>query len=231
MDQAARNNLARDAMPLLERVVAGERKKFGSNVDWEDLRSFAMEGLARAVDKYDPSRSGSFKAYARTRMIGAIYDGLSTQDWLPRRLRRKITFYRQAEDLIVHQSADPPPNDAIEAVHRLANTLKELATAYVTSYAADQAEEPAFVPPEAECALERKRFAKRAKLHITTLPPKQKKIITKYFFEDVSLPEIASDMGISTSWASRILRAALAKLRESFDEEPAPVESFHRPGG
>ncbi len=235
MEAAAREKLARESMEAIERLVAAERKKIGlsKRVEIDELRSFAMEGLAAAIERYDPGRQVPFMAFARSRIQGAIYDGLSQTGWLPRRLHRRIAFYRKSEEMLRSYSTTPPPQDEVENVHRLADTLKELSTAYVTTYVAESENEPASSPAEADVVIDRKRFSARLKHCINELPEKQRQIVRGYYFEDLNLAQVAERMGISISWASRRLSSALKSLRRSFGEEELSeaVDTYATPPG
>ncbi|MCP4603817.1 MAG: sigma-70 family RNA polymerase sigma factor [Proteobacteria bacterium] len=229
MKDPARKEFSKEHMSLVKQLVTAEYKKLGMGVDVDDLRSFAMEGYASALERYDPSRNTSFKSFAKPRIRGAIYDGLRQNDWFPKNLRRKINYYRKSEEIVRSYSDTPPPKDKVEALHRLSDTLKELATAYVTTYVADSENEPAVQPAEAEIAVDRKRFGEQLRNHINELPANQQQVIRTYFFDDLDLATIADRMGISTSWASKLLKAALHRLRISFGDDGSTILDVFQP--
>ena len=226
MDSADREMLAREHMELLDKLTNMMRRRFGAFVETEDLRSFAMMGLASAIDRYNPETGVPFSAYATPRIKGAIYDGLVKSSWFPRRLLRKVSVYRKSDELMYHANEDPPPNDVVEATHRMADRLKDVAAVYVTTYAAQYDEEQDASPAQAEFDVDRKRYYAMVGAYLETLPTKQRPLLRMYFFEDAQLMDIASHLGHSKSWASRVLRAALANLRKKFDEAPGPIEDF-----
>ncbi len=221
MNPSQKEDLARDYLPVVRIIVHQEKKKLGitSPQVIEELDSYAMEGLATALDKFDPERKVAFPTYADKRVRGAIYDGLSSAGWFPRRLQRKINFFRKTSDLIRSYGDSPAPNDKVEAVSTLSNRLKELATAYVTTYAADTATEPKSSPADVDIEIERREFREQIVSHIEELPRRQKQIVSRYFFEEQNLEKIASELGISTSWTWKLLRLSLNQLRESFGTE------------
>jgi RNA polymerase sigma factor for flagellar operon FliA len=220
MDEAARDKLARDHMAMVQRITLMEMKRLtlNSHIEMEEVRSFAMEGLASAIDRFDPDRNTSFATYADRRIRGAIYDGLCQSGWFPRRLKRRINFYRRSEEMLRSYSDTPPPKDKVEAVHRLADTLKELASAYVTTYVAESGQEPVSSQEDADIIVERKQYGARLRRCIDMLPPKQRQVVHCYFFEEQRLGEIAERMQISVSWASKLMSAGLSRMRKSFVE-------------
>ncbi len=232
MDQKTRHELAREHLPLIDEIIAVMKKRFGAHLDENELRSFAMEGMAEALNRFDPSRGVNFRTFANPRIRGAVYDGLSKAGWFPRRLHRQIAFFKRSEELLHYREDDPAPKDKVEAVHRLADSLKELATAYVTTYAAtEEKNEPASEPADAEQQLDRQRYRQRLSESINRLPGRQSEIMRYYFYEDMSLREISNRIGLDRSWISRLLSSGLATLRKRFDRDSMPLDVFEPPDG
>lgn len=220
MDAAERDRLAREHLELAERIVFSMKRRLGPSADVDEMRSFAMLGLAAALDAYDPSRGAGFSTYASIRIRGAVYDGLAGASWFPRRLLRQIAFYRRADEALAAAAGDPPPQDAVETAHRLADRLKELATAYVTTQAAPAEEGRLAAQPDAEQEIDRRRYGVAVHACIGTLTETQQTLLRRYYFEEEPLLKIAGDLGYTKSWASRALRAALEELRRSFGAGP-----------
>jgi RNA polymerase sigma factor for flagellar operon FliA len=220
MHDKDRETLAATHLELVERIVSAMLRRFGSLVEREDLRSFGMEGLAQAIDRWDPDRGIPFAAFARNRISGAIYDGVQQSGWLPRRAMRKVAFYRKADDLLDEAAAGPPPRDRVESAHILACRLRELAAAYATTTAAPGL--PQDVADEDEPAdesLARLQYCRRLHWHLDRLPEKQRDAIRFYFMDDQRLPVIAERLGCQKSWVSRLIANGLDQLRESFSRE------------
>lgn len=219
MDSSERERRALETMPLVEKIVGIELKKlnYPTELTREELRSFALEGLALALNRFDPTRGTSFSTYANIRIRGAIYDGLSQIGWFPRRLKRKINFIRRAEEMIHIASAAASPEDPAEAVFRLTETLKDLAGACVCSLAGEP-EEPLAESTEVDELVQRKEFIDRVKNHIEGLPGRQREVVSDYFYRDMSLQEIAERMHVSRSWTSRLLSSGIARLRAELEE-------------
>jgi RNA polymerase sigma factor for flagellar operon FliA len=190
------------------------------------MRAFALEGLVAAMEDYDPRKGASFNFYSQKKIRWAIYDGLREMGWFPRGLRRKMKFYRQAHEMLEMSTGTPPPQDKIDAVHRLSDKLKELATAYITSYTAETENEPASVPPEAETHLIKKESSNAIKKVIERLPPKEKNVVLAYYFEDKKLSEIAQELRLSNSWVSKILASGLKRIRRSLNENPELLKTL-----
>jgi RNA polymerase sigma factor for flagellar operon FliA len=221
MERTERERLAQEHLEMVERIALAARRRFGAAADVDEMRSFAMLGLATAIDHYDAARGVPFATYASIRIRGAVYDGLAGASWFPRRLRRQISFYRRADELLAAAADDPPPADAVETAHRLADRLKELATAYVTTQATPLDEAKLATHPEVEADIDLRRYGTALSACMNDLTGTQRRLLREYFYEEKPLNAIASDLGYTKSWASRALRAALDDLRKSFGG-PAP---------
>jgi RNA polymerase sigma factor FliA len=207
--------------PLVEKIVRSEARKLSIQYQTiEDLRSFGMEGLMGAMRNFDPNRGIPFEAYACKRIRWAVYDGLRTMGWFSRHTLAKIRFYRKADEMLEAQSNDPAPADKTEAVHRLSNTVRELASAYVVSYCEGEQRDEKADEHAPEEIVDRKRLYSALKTYILSLPEKEKFIVQRFFFEDCRLTEIANQMNITVSWASKLLSSALRHLRILFEKRP-----------
>lgn len=202
----------------MERIVQYMARRIGNNVDIDELRSYAMDGLAQAINKYDPSLGVPIAGFAAKRIRGAIFDGLARNRMLPRRLIRQITFIRQSEEMMKYEQTNPPPQDKVETVHRLANRLKDLACAYVTtSTAATEEQIESDAVTNSEFIIDRKKYYEKIKVSIETLPEQQQTLIRQFYFDEKNLKQIAEELGKSKSWASRNLQIALRNMREHFE--------------
>lgn len=222
MEMSARNKLLESSMDNVNRIVHAMVRRMGPKIDKEEIRSFALMGLAIAIDRYDSNMGIPFDAYASPRIKGAIYDGISQNGHLPRRLFRQVAFYRKMDEMMSHESDIAPPADKVETAHRLADRLKDLATAYVTTSASlDEVQVTSGPPPmDSETLVDKKQYYARVNACIGTLPDKQQMLVRMYFYEDKNLREIAELMGHTKSWATKVLQAALRALRNNFDEPP-----------
>ncbi|MBN2528244.1 MAG: sigma-70 family RNA polymerase sigma factor [Deltaproteobacteria bacterium] len=218
-----KNELAQKAMPRVNRIINSMLKRLGPDVDRDEIRSFALDGLAQAIEKYDPSLNVSISTFATRRVEGEILDGLSQNHMLPRRLLRQIAFIKKSQEMMRCEQQVPPPKDKVEAVHRLSNRLKELAGIYITSCSTEADQQMAsesILEPEA--VVEKKQYYSKLNDAIATLSERQQLLIQQYFYEDLTLDQVAENFGKSRSWACRNLQTALRLTREYFQLLDAP---------
>ena len=207
--------------PLVDKIlkfeIRGSRLRIQTQ---DDLRSHGMEGLMAAMRSYDPSRGVAFQAYAAKRIRWAIYDGMRSMGWFPRQAVARARFYRKAEEMSAARADIPAPTDSSEAVHRLSAAVNELAVTYMVSFCDANAAETAEEESDAEDLLDQKRYFSALRAYVLSLPDKQRVTVQRFFFEDEKLSDIAEDLEVSVSWASRILSTALSRLKILLEKRP-----------
>lgn len=212
----------REHLPLVATVAAGLRRdlRLPPGVG-DDLESAGREGLVRAAQRFDPSRGVPFGAFAHHRIRWAMLDGLRRESELPRHVHRRLMLARaaaRAGEAATEDLAEGPrsPRDADLA---LARHLAGMATAMgVALVVAPRGEDE---PPELvdlsispEEAVVRKNLGDLVRRIADELPPPQGAILLAHAFEDRSLEDVASEHGISKSWACRLLARAVDVVRE-----------------
>ena len=84
-----RNILLERYLPLVKHVATRLSHSLPSFVDVDDLAGMGIFGLFDAVDRFDPEMGVKFKTYAMNRIRGSILDELRSLDWVPRLVRIK----------------------------------------------------------------------------------------------------------------------------------------------
>jgi len=104
-------------LPLVRHVQ--RRLSFGNGCgisNKDDLYSYGVLGLIQAVDHFDPSRQASLIAYARSRIRGAMLDGLRQTDELTRTSRAACSKIEQSRGALrVSLEREPTRRELIHA--------------------------------------------------------------------------------------------------------------------
>ena len=87
--EALRDQLLEKYLPIVRHVADRLSHSLPSFVDVEDLTSMGIFGLFDAVERFDPTMGVKFKTYASNRIRGSILDELRSLDWVPRLVRIK----------------------------------------------------------------------------------------------------------------------------------------------
>ena len=88
--------------PMLTRIVGRLRQHLPAHVrvEEDDLRSYGLIGLYKALDRYDPE-VGPFDRYASNYVRGAVLDELRSLDWAPRSLRKRQKDLERARHVLL----------------------------------------------------------------------------------------------------------------------------------
>jgi RNA polymerase sigma factor FliA len=215
----------------LVKYVAG-RLSFNlpSNVDIDDLISDGVFGLIDAIEKYDDSRAVKFETYAITRINGAILDALRSLDWVPRTVRQRARAVDRAYEALESKLGRNPTdtelaarlNISVRDLDRLRQRLRGSSMISLEEplpsagsdhelYVGDTLE-----AEESDVASEIERDEMHAELvaAVESLPPQERTVIQRYYFNAETLREIKAELGVSESRVSQIHAQAVTHLRQ-----------------
>ena len=208
----------------------------------DDIIQTATIGLIKAIDKFDPSRSVEFTAYAVPTVIGEIKRHFRDRTWdlrVPRRiqeLRLAITGARNA--LVQELGREPTVSDIAT---RLDVSEEEVLEGYegTRAYNAVSLQAPAQTASQPGTALgdllgEEDHGYEVAELRIALTPAlsrldeRTQRILMLRFYGNMTQSQIAEQIGISQMHVSRLLAKALSTLHDELDDEafttPDPVD-------
>ncbi|ANH79102.1 FliA/WhiG family RNA polymerase sigma factor [Candidatus Chlamydia sanziniae] len=228
-----RDILIESYLPLVKSVVHRLIIGMPAHVKTEDLYASGIEGLVRAVERYDPEKSRRFEAYAVFLIKAAIIDDLRKQDWVPRSVHQKANKLAQAMDSL-RQSLGKEPTD-LELSEYLNISQQELAGWFASARPALiislNEEKPSHSDESSGIALEeripdmraetgydvvnKKEFASFLSSAIQALEERERQVMALYYYEELMLKEIGKVLGVSESRVSQIHSKALIKLRSA----------------
>lgn len=236
-DRSARDELIIEFSPLVRQVAARVGAGLPSQVEHADLISYGVFGLIDAIDKYDPQRPVKFETYAISRIRGAIIDELRSLDWIPRSIRSRAREVEQAHaDLEAKLHRTPTDEEMAQyleisaqefrtTMNRISN-VNLVALDEVTSAGADRTESMTLVdtlhdsnaldPAGSMESEETQYLLARA---IDQLGEREKFVLTLYYFENMTLAEIGTVLGVTESRISQMHTKAVKQLRERLASE------------
>lgn len=196
----------------------------------EDLEQVAREALLGAVQRFDPTRDSTFKAFAWATVEGVLrrhYRG-RWQVHVPRGLQELHLRALGAIDILTAANRRVPTMDEVAAHLHVDREDVVLALDAGHAYRAGSIEPAAGQPPRPSRAAETALTAHDHRLDTTVervfirgllaeLPERQRSILVMHFFDGRTQAEIAEHLGISQVHVSRLLRAALTLLRAHYE--------------
>lgn len=195
----------------------------------EDLINAGMLGMLQALDSYDAERGTSFASFAYARIRGAFVDFLRSIDLLSRDRRRRVAEAQSAADQLQQQlGAEPHAQQVAEhlglSVKHYHGLLSDAQRRFTLSLHAEHRSEngrgisPLDTIPHPAPAEEHERFETNSLYeHVARLlecfPEREQRIVALYYFEDLTLREIAEVFGLTEARISQILSKVLERLR------------------
>ena len=213
-DTRARDRLVQLYLPLVETLA---RRYRGPGAEFDDLLQAGSIGLLNAIERYDPSRSDEFAAFAVPTVAGEmkryIRDRGATVR-LPRTLHEAAgRLPKERERLTRRLGRTPSDAELAEAVGVSPTEPAELEAA--TRAPAPDAGADTVADPRAPTSEDRLLLADA----FEALDEQEREIVYLRFIEDLDRKEVAGRLGISESQLGRRTRRALAKLRDELEED------------
>jgi RNA polymerase sigma factor for flagellar operon FliA len=198
-------------------------RKLPPTVELDDLIAYGQVGLGEAARDFDPNRGSRFSTYAYYRIRGAIYDGLSKMAWFEGARASQVRYEQMSNEVLRLESEDNPSDvtTAPEADARwLRNVSHTLAVVYLASRSHNRGEYEDSAgaslvdrsSPDAATVAISREIGEKLHVFVGALPAMAGRLIRSVYFEGLTLQEVAHQMGISKSWASRLHSRALEQL-------------------
>ncbi|UDY34966.1 sigma-70 family RNA polymerase sigma factor [Dermatobacter hominis] len=237
-DRRARDAVVEGHMALARFTV---RRFARNNVGLEeDLHQVALMAVVFAAERYRPGKGASFPTFARRTIDGELKRYLRDRSWIVRPPRTRQEHYLRlcrAREEMPHRLGRSP------TINEIADELELSVDQVVEAMETQGARRPTSMEPTREPddtvsvrpelmswdrgygAFESHDDLLRA---IDSLDRRQRQALHLRFIDELSQPEIAERLGVSQSYVSRIIRGALAQLRDTMDAQSVPTD---RPAG
>ena len=209
----------------LVKFVAGRLfSSYGSNVEFDDLVSYGVFGLIDAIEKYDLSRGVKFDTYAQLRIRGAVIDHLREIDWLPRSVRQKAKdlekAYTEVESQLGRSATDEEVAEklgvSLDDFHkRISNvsTYSIVSLDDLLEQRSDVVTDDGKIGDSPDYAIEETEMKNIIVEAIDALPDKEKRIISLYYYDELTYKEIGKLLSISESRVSQLHTKAIIRLK------------------
>ena len=217
-------DLVMEALPLIDPIARGVRVPLGGALPLDDLRSIGHFAILELVRRYDPALS-PFEPYMRQRLRWAMLDGVRRQTHgrvlaaRAKALSGAAEHARQRADGSPPSSGMPPSEGSFN--QRLKQILREhaavLGIRLVASYGGEAAVTPSSANPE-RATLKRDALLAVRSVVSSIEDERQRRILERHYFDGESLTAIASAMGLSKPWVSRLHAQAITLVEKRLRE-------------
>ncbi|MDO8540490.1 MAG: sigma-70 family RNA polymerase sigma factor [Opitutaceae bacterium] len=215
-----------DTLSVVDAALATFDRRLPAYVSRDDLASAGKLALIETLLRFDGPPEQA-RAYCYVRVRGAILDELRRLDPLSRHTRAQVTLARRAAAALERELGRVPVASEIAAVTGLTADAVAQLERLATSAQACSADETdadgerlhALVDIDAVCpAQSAESVDTHTSIHaaLDRLPPNHARVVRRYYLEDATLDDLASELGISKERVRQIREAAEKKLREDF---------------
>ena len=216
------------SLPFVESLARRMASTMPHSIDLGDLVQDGVLGLIDAANRFDEARGIKFETFAERRVRGAMIDALRRDAWPRgvRRVRRELEAAR--EQLRRELGAEPSLADLAKRVgadvQRLERTILRITTIESTSPMAnletiDSATLPAVLVPSEPLSphrlFEQTESRERVKQALASLPERERRIITLYYFEEATMKQIGTAIGVNESRVSQLHARAIMRLKQA----------------
>jgi RNA polymerase sigma-B factor len=229
-DPGCREELIRRYLPFARNMALRYRH---ASEPFDDLLQVASLGLVNAIDRFDPERGTSFIAFASPTVLGELKRHFRDRVWTVRVPRGMHDLMAAVEKATARLSVE------LQRAPSVAEIAKQLGVEpleVLSVLEADHNRKPLSLdrpagneedePPAGEWIgtadagfeLVDDRLAIEGAL--PELDSREREVLRLRFTEELSQSQIAARIGYSQMHVSRILRGALARLREHVAPEP-----------
>jgi RNA polymerase sigma factor FliA len=229
-DPEVKARLVEAYFPLVRYIAERLASTLPASVEVDDLTSMGTFGLIEAIDRFDVSRGFQFKTYCTSRIRGAILDSLRTNDWVPRLVRLRVNLVEKTLRRL-HADLGREPT-AIEMCDALDMTLdqfralcEEASPVSMLSLTDEASDDPEGGSRMIDLVRDEKGLDPRREqqkkdvqdLLFKTLSPKERTILSMYYYEGLSMREIATMLKLTESRICQIHAKVLKRLKEMHD--------------
>jgi RNA polymerase sigma factor for flagellar operon FliA len=237
-----RENLVLEHLPQVRIIASRIHDRLPDHIALEDLISTGVVGLLAAIDNFDPSYKVQLKTYAEHRIHGAIMDSLREMDWVPREARKKSKLIERAIHSVKQRLGREPLEEEIAAeldiapgeyqrwlgeaqsveIHRLeSNSGDNESYDLLDVISDDESTWPSQI-------VERAELERVLALALDRMPKQERIVLSLYYYEELTLREIAEVMGLHLSRIGQLRVQAILRLRSHLERVWASSRGMRR---
>jgi len=223
-----RNRIVEQYHYLVRDAATRMQQGMPASVCADDLEQAGFFGLLDAIDSFDPALGYTFKTFCRYRIRGAMLDELRHMDFLPRNaraLQRKIDKARAK--LTQRQGGTTISDDQVADElgmerRKFTKRRKKLPVGGFVSLSHSAGDGDSdrerqlgqtLVDEQAVDGLEQASREDLRDYLTRSLSRAERLVITLYYYEGLTLREIAVTLGVSESRVSQIMSSVIARLK------------------
>ncbi|HWR52454.1 MAG TPA: FliA/WhiG family RNA polymerase sigma factor [Bryobacteraceae bacterium] len=222
-----RERLILEHLPQVRLIARRIHERLPASVALDDLVSTGIVGLISAIDNFDADLNVKLKTYAEYKIRGAILDSLRGLDWAPRQKRRRSKQIESAIEALEKTLQRSPTEEEIAqhlgvSVEEYHEWLVEIRGVNIGSIEQAPPDEPGrdllkFIAGSEDswpsAIVERAELEQLLATSIEKMPLVERTVLGLYYYEELTLREIAHMMDLHESRISQLKTQAVLRLR------------------
>ena len=236
-----RERLILEHLPQVRLIARRIHDRLPESVSLDDLISTGVVGLINAIDRFDASHNVKLKTYAEYKIRGAILDSLRGLDWAPRQQRKRSKMIEAAITALEQRLHRSPSEEEIAAQLKIGTAeyhdwLVEIRGLNIGSFETAPADEEhgrdllQFISGDEEQwpsrVVERSELQRLLAESISKMPEIEKTVLSLYYYEEMTLREIAKIVNLHESRISQLKSQAILRLRAAMEKQ-WPMQRGH----
>ena len=221
-----RNDIVLRYLELVRIIAVSLRNIYSKYASTEDIINEGVIALMSAIDTFDTEKGVKFETYASLKVKGAIIDFVRSQDWIPRQVRHFSRELDAAYNELYNTLGRQPTNDELARQldmpkEKMLRCMADMAGAITLSFEEllyeDNFDNYDKGGDNADGAIYEKEQKKVIAEAIEALKPKEKQVITLYYYEKLKFSDIAKVLGVSESRVCQIHSKAMLLLKRKLE--------------
>ena len=220
--------LVASLLPLIHTALRRLLMRLPPNVAPEDLLQVGALALWRMIGEFDAERGVSFATFAYPRIHGAMLDYLRSEDRVPRSCRDRLSEVEEVIRKHVQEHDEVPSTDEVAESMGMSRTdldrLIDRARPWLSldelldgGFAQNAALADAAAPLPSDEAEKRDLFS-TVRNALMLLEAREQKVLYLYYYQSLTLAEIAVLYELTEARISQIHAMAVTKLRAILSE-------------
>jgi len=213
-------------LPLVKSIVDRMDIKIPDSWDKDDMIGYGILGLLEAMGRFQPDKGIQFATFASKRIKGAILDALRKDSPLSRNCWQKVQIITEAmEKISATTGKEASINEIVQAVNLDKNEVEETMQSFklLSSISLEQTLglnelrvkdtlkiELDKSPEDKILEDEQTKVLSEA---VALLEKRQRLVLNLYYYEELTLKEIADALDVSVSRVSQLKSMGLTALR------------------
>lgn len=234
VDESRREELINTFLPFIKYTAARLSWKLPPQLTQDDLISAGITGLLESIDRYK-EELGSLEAFVKQRIKGAMIDELRANSTFSRSLREKLSNIREIHrELEVKLGRTPEAEEIAEGLnisineyYQILNQVASSVTLRLEDFTDSRYEDDLSLldsiadrtSKTPDVLYEEKRLSERIAAIIDTFPKNERLVLSLYYWDELTMKEIAKVMDLTEGRVSQIHNQAITRLKALLMEE------------